>query len=255
MVDKATQFEQEIAYGLDSFFRKEYADAIKYFEKARDLAHKKLKDRRLEARAEGYLQLCEGMQLRDMGDQDSKNRLEAMKAFGRSTGFFSGGGWTEETQQARIQQAEVQMEIARHSAKDNALLESARMYETAALTYQMAGQEKESHQARARSLVQQAALASNDFEKADMLQNAVGEFKQAQESPLIIEGHALFYRGRSLTTVKPNEAVDCLKRAYESYKNAGATEQANKVVEELKRLKEEIEKHPSEYERRRTLMR
>ena len=254
MADQSAKFEEEIARGLSFMGKGNFKEAKKRFEKARAIGQKKLKDQKFVARAEGYSFLCEGIEIHS-GGSSTQELVEAMKSFGRATVKFSGGNWEEEAQQARIQQAQIQMEVARLRGGEGALVEAARMYETAALTYQMAGLEKESHQARARSLVQQAAVASNDFEKADSLQAAVEEFRQAQENSLIIEAHAYFYRGRSLITVKPKEAVENLKRAYEIYEGEGANKQAEKVVLELEKLKKDIESHPGEYERRRTLMR
>ncbi len=230
--------EEKLKHGKYQGAAKDYGIAQSLFEKAKEVKKSRF--------AEAWSKLCDGQV-----HLSNRTYIEAMKAFGRANTIFSRDGHQEEAVQARVGQAAAQEGIAKEKASNGKFIESARLYETAGASYQNAGLEQEAAKARARSFVQRAAASQDDFQKAEFLNEAVREFRKGKEHSLLVEGHAYFYKGRSLINVKVENAIDNLARAAEAYKKAGADVQVTKVRELLEELAVQVKTKPDEYERKR----
>lgn len=242
---KLKKAEEKMSEGSKKLEQGQYRDAMKEYQEAQKLFEKASASK--EARfAEAWSKLCEGKTF-----LSERSYIDAMKAFGRANTIFSRDGNQEEAIQARIGQAASQEEIAKERAASGKFIESARLYESAGASYQNAGFSQEAAKARARSFVQRAASSPDDFQKAEFLSQAVDEFRKGRERSLLIEGHAHFYRGRSLINVKIGSAIDNLARAAEAYQKAGAEAQVIKVRELLTELTQEVRTKPAEFERKR----
>jgi tetratricopeptide (TPR) repeat protein len=228
---KIRKGQQLMEEGNKSLEEKKYEKAKQLFKKANEI-FSKAKDRKLSDSAEAYLRMSQGYHSRNQG-----NYLEAMKSFGKAIMLLSRyQGFDEEITDCRLEQAESQIDFAKQKAIDGEFLESARLYEAAGAVFQMIGLEKEAAGARARSFVQRAALVDDDFEKARFLEKSVEEFRKARENVQRIEGHAYFYKGRSLINVRIKEAISLLDRASAKYEKAGAMEQVTKVRQLLEQV-------------------
>ncbi|MHA1166566.1 MAG: hypothetical protein ACTSP4_08855 [Candidatus Hodarchaeales archaeon] len=228
---KLKKGQQLFNKGKQLLEEKKFAEAELSFEEASKV-YKKAKEVKLSDSAQAHYRISQGHRF-----VAEKNYLEAMKSFGKAIMLFSRHpGFEEETMICRLEQAESQLLLAKDKALAGEFLESARMYEAAGAVYQMVGKEKDAASARARSYVQRAALVDDDFEKARFLEKSVEEFRKARENVLRVEGHALFYKGRSLINVRVKEAISLLDRAAAKYEKAGAEEQVIKVRELLEKV-------------------
>ncbi|MFW9992715.1 MAG: hypothetical protein ACFFD4_11765 [Candidatus Odinarchaeota archaeon] len=228
---KIRKGQQLLEEGKRLLAEKKYGDAKRLFEQS-NKNFSKASDKKMDDASEGYVRIAQGHIFRN-----EKDYLEAMKSFGKAIMLFSRyPDFDDEVKTCRLEQAQSQIESAKQKAIDGEFLESARLYEAAGAVFQMIEMEKEAASARARSYVQRAALVDDDFEKARFLEKSVEEFRKARENVLRVEGHALFYKGRSLINVRVKEAVSLLDRASAKYEKAGATEQVIKVRQLLEQV-------------------
>ncbi|MHA2232140.1 MAG: hypothetical protein ACXAB4_06600 [Candidatus Hodarchaeales archaeon] len=242
---KLKKAEESMKRGEETLQQGQYQEAAGEYQLAQQLFEKANASKQARF-AEAWSKLCEGQT-----HLIERSYIEAMKAFGRSNTIFSRDGYQEEAIQARVGQAASQEGIAKERAAGGKFIESARLYESAGAAYENAGLEQEAAKARARSFVQRAASAQDDFQKAEFLSQAVREFRKGRERSLLVEGHAHFYRGRSLINVKVESAIDNLARAAEAYGKAGAEAQVKKVREILRELTQRVRARPAEFERKR----
>jgi tetratricopeptide (TPR) repeat protein len=242
---KLKKADDSMKRGRESFEQGQYQEAAQEYQAAQRLFEKANASK--ESRfAEAWSKLCEGQV-----HLVERSYIEAMKAFGRANTIFSRDGHQEEAIQSRVGQAASQEGIAKERAANGKFIESARLYESAGAAYENAGLSQEAAKARARSFVQRAAASQDDFQKAEFLSQAVNEFRKGREHSLLVEGHAHFYRGRSLINVKVESAIDNLARAAEAYGKAGAEAQVKKVRELLEELTQRVRSRPAEFERKR----
>ena len=194
-------------------------------------------------------QTCQALLLMISGFRfkEQQQWVESMKAFGQANVLFTSVSEKELAIKVREEQAKTQIDFAKEKGASGSFIEAARLYESAGAVFQMAGKNLEAASARARSYVQQAARVTDDFEKARFLKMAVEQFRAARESQSLVEAHALFYEGRSLTRINIREAMQCLIRAADKYEAAGALDRVKRVRIILQELTEEVKQKPSEY--------
>ena len=194
-------------------------------------------------------QTCQALLLMINGFRYKEQRqwVEGMKAFGQANVLFTSVSENDMALKVREEQAKAQIDFAKEKGSSGDFIEAARLYESAGAVFQMAGKNLEAASARARSYVQQAARINDDFEKARFLKMAVEQFRKAREPQSMVEAHALFYEGRSLTKINIREAMQCLIRAADKYEAAGALKRVERVRIILQELTEEVKQKPSNY--------
>ncbi|MHA2365072.1 MAG: hypothetical protein ACXAC7_14030 [Candidatus Hodarchaeales archaeon] len=205
---------------------------------------RKLKDegKKQAQTCQAFLLMIEGYRYKD-----KEQFIDSMKSFGKANVQFTAVSEKELALKVREEQARAQVDFAKAKAIEGDFEEASRLFESAGAVFQMAGMVKEAASARARSFVQRAARVDDDFEKARFLKKAVEQFREARESQIMVEAHALFYEGRALTRVNIRESIQCLVRAADKYEAAGATARVQRVRQIIQELTEEVKQRPSEY--------